>query len=305
MSASPLFDSYIMVDWSAAAVPTKGKDSIWIACIRRLENGTLRRTVLENPATRAAATARLGDLLTERADAGERVLIGFDFPFGYPRGTGAKLGHDGLVWRRIWSDIDTALEDAPDNANNRFDVGEILNERLSGEAFPFWGYAGKQARPFLLQRGRRPHEAEDLPERRLCEARIPRTQPVWKLAYTGSVGSQALTGIPRVWELRTDPRLAFRSAIWPFETGLAVDGNAQILFAESYPSIVEPEALTGKPKDAGQVSAMAKALARWDDAGELEEMFAADPALTPEEQDQVVLEEAWILGVTDKPQVAA
>ena len=41
----PAFDSYIMVDWSAAAVPRRGKDSIWIACVDRLSNGQVRRGV--------------------------------------------------------------------------------------------------------------------------------------------------------------------------------------------------------------------------------------------------------------------
>lgn len=302
ISGQLLFDAYIAVDWSAAAVPTQGKDSIWLACVVRRSDATLDRIVLDNPATRAAATAHIGDLIARHADAGERVLVGFDFPFGYPRGTGAALGHDGLVWRRIWCDIDAALEDSPTNANNRFDVGEQLNRRLSGEAFPFWGYAGKGTRPFLLQRNRRPHTSADLPERRLCEARIPRTQPVWKLAYTGSVGSQALTGIPRVWQLRTDPRLAFRSAIWPFETGLEVPTDTAIVFAEIYPSIVPPDEIDGLPKDAGQVSAMARALAHWDNQGILRTLFTADPALSQQERNHVILEEAWILGVTDAPQ---
>lgn len=298
----PAFDSYIMVDWSAAAVPRRGKDSIWIACVDRLSDGRVRRSVLENPSTRAAATDRLANLIAVRADRGKRVLTGFDFPFGYPRGTGAALGHDGLVWRRIWAQIDALLDDAADNANNRFDVGEALNRELTGEAFPFWGHDGGRERPHLRRRGRRPHGPGDLSERRLCEARIRTTQPVWKLAYTGSVGSQALTGIPRVWTLRTDGRLAFRTQIWPFETGLSDCPEAQVILAEIYPSLVPPEALPGMPKDAGQVSAMAKALARWDATGRLAALFAADPALSADERRAVETEEAWILGVTDRPE---
>lgn len=305
MADDLLFDAYVMVDWSASAVPTTGKDSIWIACVQRCEDGTLNQTVLENPSTRDAATTRLRALIQELADAGDRVLVGFDFPFGYPRGTGAKLGHDGLVWRRIWADLEEALEDGADNSNNRFDVGERLNERLCGEAFPFWGHASKQERPYLKRRGRRPHGVADLPERRLCESRVRKAQPVWKLAYAGSVGSQALTGIPRVWQLRTDPALAFRSAVWPFETGLEAPQDTQIVFAEIYPSIVDPEDLPGYPKDAGQVCAMAKTLAGWDIHEKLSSLFEADPALTAEERSHVICEEAWILGVTDAPQAAA
>ncbi|MEQ8440882.1 MAG: cobalamin biosynthesis protein CbiG [Alphaproteobacteria bacterium] len=297
----PAFDAYVMVDWSAARTPKRGRDSIWIACVERHARG-LRRTVLENPATRAAATGRLGDLLVRLADGGKRVLAGFDFPFGYPVGTGARLGHDGLVWRRTWAQIADLLDDADDNANNRFDVAETLNRALSGEAFPFWGNTERRDRPFLKFRGRRAHGPGDLSERRLCEARVRTTKPVWQLAYNGSVGSQALTGIPRVWQLRTDARLAFRTQIWPFETGLADAPAARVILAEVYPSILPPENLPNLPKDAGQVSAMAKALARWDDAGRLAALMAGDPGLSDEEVRIVETEEAWILGVTDRPE---
>jgi len=295
------FGAYILVDWSAAAVPRLGRDAIWVACLTRDGEGRLRRDVLENLPTRDKATAFLAGLISDLADMGLRVLVGFDFPFGYPRGTGAELGHDGLVWRRIWAEIDALLDDAPDNANNRFAVGAALNRRLTGGAFPFWGQAGGMDDPCLARRNRRPHGPGDLPERRLCEARVRRTQPVWKLAYTGSVGSQALTGIPRVWALRTDPRLAFRSQIWPFETGLSDDPKAAVILAEVYPSLVPPEDLPGLPKDAGQVVAVARALAHRDAAGELPVLFAADPSLSETERRAVETEEAWILGVTHQP----
>src|SRR3546814_11357124 len=99
---------------------------------------------------------------------------------------------------------------------------DVCSSDLSGEPFPFWGHGGSE-RPFLLRRGRRPHGPDDLPERRLCEWRIRRVQPTWKLAGKGSVGGQMLTGIPRVWQLRRDPRIALDAHVWPFETGLAHD----------------------------------------------------------------------------------
>jgi len=298
---APAFGAYVMVDWSASKTPNRGKDSIWISCVERHGDRT-RRTVLENLETRAAATERLGDLLSRLADKGKRVLVGFDFPFGYPDGTGAALGFEGLVWRRMWSRIDDLLEDADDNTNNRFDVAEALNEALSGEAFPFWGNTERRDRPFLKYRGRRPHSVGDLSERRLCEARVRSTKPVWQLAYNGSVGSQALTGIPRVLQLRTDPRLAFRTQIWPFETGLRDEPAAAVILAEVYPSILPPEKLKDLPKDAGQVSALAKALAHWDGVGRLDALMAGDPTLSAEEARVVETEEAWILGVTDRPE---
>jgi precorrin-8X/cobalt-precorrin-8 methylmutase len=299
--SSPAFDAYVMVDWSAAKTPKTGKDSIWIACVSRAGDGLLALDVLENPPTRAQATARLVDLLDGLAGNGKRVLAGFDFPFGYPRGTGAALGHDGLVWRRTWADISDLLEDAEDNANNRFRVAEILNRRLGGGPAPFWGRVDGETGGDLPAR-KSDRIPNPLPERRLCENRVPSTKTVWQLAYNGSVGSQVLTGLPRLWQLRTDARLAFRAQIWPFETGLRDDPTAEIVLAEVYPSLVPPDPLPDLPKDAGQVSAMARALAQWDAAGRLDALFAADPALTPDERRVVEEEEAWILGVTDRPE---
>ncbi|MEQ8602837.1 MAG: hypothetical protein RIB45_05925 [Marivibrio sp.] len=300
--SAPLFTRYLAVDWSAAATPKRGADSIWIAEVARDADGRVRRIVLENPPTRDAATARLIEIARARLAGGQRVLIGFDFPFGYPRGTAAALGlAGGLEWRKLWARIDAALQDGPDNANNRFDVAAGLNADLTGEAFPFWGCPEARASTRLKVRGRRARGPDDLPERRMVEGRVRRTQPVWKLAGVGAVGGQALTGIPRVWAIRTDAALAFRAQIWPFETGLTHRPDGDLILAELYPSLVEPEAIAGKPKDAGQVSAVAKALARLDAAGDLGRLFAGDPTLSPEERADVEREEAWILGVAGAP----
>lgn len=284
-----------MVDWSAAASPRTGKDSIWWALLRR-KNGRLRMTHRQNPGTRHDATAALTRQLARLAHEGDRILIGFDFPFGYPTGTAARLGLPGLPWRHTWQALADDLEDAPDNGNNRIEVAERLNERLSGEPFPFWGNVREENRAYLVRRGRRPHGANDLTEWRLCDKRAKTTSSVWQLAGAGSVGSQVLTGIPRVLQLRTDPRLAMISHIWPFETGLRYDPRPQIMFAEVYPSLVEPEPERDIVKDARQVRTIAAHFATLDEAGALGALFEGDPALTPAERAIVETEEAWILG---------
>lgn len=303
---APLFDHYIAVDWSAASRPVRGKDSIWIGVVDRGagERGEARvaLSVLENPPTRAAATRRLIALAGERLARGGRTLIGFDFPFGYPAGTAAALGlAGGLEWRKLWARIDALLSDGEDNANNRFDVGSTLNAAMTGEAFPFWGCPAGREGPTLVARGRRAPRPGEPAERRAAERRVPRTQPVWKLAYAGSAGGQALTGIPRVWQIRTDPTLAFATQIWPFETGLTDAPAGAIILAELYPSLVEPEAIPGEPKDAGQVAAIAKALATRDGEGALAPLLLGDPGLDATARADVEREEAWILGVTDRP----
>lgn len=284
-----------MVDWSAAATPRTGKDSIWWALLRR-KDGKVRLTRRENPSTRDAATKKLADVLANIAAQGDRILIGFDFPFGYPSGTAERLGMPGLPWRHTWQAIADDLDDAPDNGNNRIDVAERLNARLSGEPFPFWGNVREEERPYLVRRGRRPHGAGDLTEWRLCDRRAKTTSSVWQLAGAGSVGSQVLTGIPRVLQLRTDPRLALISHIWPFETGLRHDARPQIIFAEVYPSLVDPAPERNPVKDARQVRTIAAHFATLDEAGALGALFEGDPALTRAERAIVETEEAWILG---------
>lgn len=290
---SRLFDAYVAVDWSGASTPRQGRDSIWYAVVRDAD-GT--PDVLENPPTRAAATEALCGLLAGLTDGGGRVLAGFDFPFGFPAGTAARLGFPGLPWRALWQMLDDMLEDGDDNANNRFDIAERLNEKLSGEAFPFWGNVREEARPFLRRRGRRPHGPDDLAERRLCDRLVRSTQPVWKLAGVGAAGSQALTGIPRVWQIRRDPRLAFRTHLWPFETGLGADSRPGLVLAEVYPSLVPPAPLPGLPKDAGQVVAITRHLAALDGAGKLADFLTGGPALDAPARRCIEREEGWILG---------
>ena len=76
---------------------------------------------------------------------------------------------------------------------------------------------------------------------RRAEARAPGTQPAWKLLGQGSVGGQALLGIPMLRALRDDPALAPASRIWPFETGFTPRPRATgpvIVHAEIWPGIV-------------------------------------------------------------------
>src|SRR5262249_41089420 len=120
-----------MVDWSAAATPKLGADSIWIAALRR-HRGGLETVLLQNLATRRDAAAVLRGLFIGGVARGERLLAGFDFPFGYPGGLARRLGLSSLPWRSIWDEVARLLSDGPDNRNNRFSVAAELNRRLTG-----------------------------------------------------------------------------------------------------------------------------------------------------------------------------
>ncbi|MEL6998197.1 MAG: precorrin-8X methylmutase [Pseudomonadota bacterium] len=284
----PLFDSYVMVDWSAASKPARGKDSIWLGIAHPGAEITV-----ENIPTRFNTRARLHQICAEAIAAGRRVLVGFDFPFGYPKGVAKHVTGkaDALV---LWRWLSARLKDGTDNANNRFEVASAINDLYPGIG-PFWGRPESWDFPGIPTRARTRTGVRHPPERRLVEDRQRSAQPVWKLYTTGSVGSQVLTGIPAVLALRDDPELASHSEIWPFETGLNAP-TKPITFAEIYPSLIPPDP-SEMIKDAGQVRAVAGWLRGLDRDGALGPLFAGPPDATADERRSIATEEAWILGL--------
>ena len=285
-----LFDSYIVVDWSAARTPKTGRDSIWIC--RLGPDGEQ----VENPATRHAARELLAAMLAEATVSGERVVAGFDFPFGYPAGLAARLGLAGTPWRALWDEVARLITDGADNDNNRFEVAAALNQRVSAGAFPFWGRPVRMEHPFLGPRHHRRHAEGGLPEKRLIDEWMVGAQPCWKLIGAGSVGGQVLTGLPVVRALRDDPRWAGDARIFPFETGLACADDARIVFAEVWPSWWKVCPKLGPPNDRAQVRTVARIFAAADRAGQLAGWFS--PAVGAADVPRIVTEEAWTLGVT-------
>ena len=286
----PVFDTYILVDWSAAKTPKTGRDSIWICRL-----GADGETVI-NPPTRHLARETLAEMLAQAAASGHRVVAGFDFPFGYPSGFAARLGLAGTPWRAVWDEIARLVEDGPDNANNRFAVAAALNERVSGGAFPFWGRPVRMDHAFLGSKHHKLHDSDGLPEKRLIDTWMVGAQPCWKLIGAGSVGGQVLMGLPVVRALRADARWSDRARVWPFETGLSLSDDARIVFAEVWPSWWKACARLGPPNDQAQVRTVARIFRAADRAGELRGWFS--PAVADRDVETVIREEAWTLGVT-------
>jgi precorrin-8X/cobalt-precorrin-8 methylmutase len=309
-----LFDRYVMVDWSAASSPRLGRDSIWIAQ-RTPDN---RATAPVNISTRAAAMAALTDLVMTTGD--ERVLIGFDFTFGYPTGTADLItgGELGATWANVWRWMAEHITDDENNRNDRFDVAAQLNadiESRTGIA-PFWGYPGRE-RSDALSRTRPAiwggddaadhHRAAALGfgarEYRIAEARVRarghRPFPAWQLAYPGSVGSQMMLGMHHLERWRHAARLDGRVTVWPFDTGVGVGSGAidpgTVLVAEVWPSMFDVDRARHDIVDAAQVLTVVDALADADASGTLADWFAPD--LTDQERTQVLTDEGWTLGV--------
>ncbi len=294
-----LFSAYVIVDWSAAAKPTTGADSVWIGVLKR---DVRFRLAFEsfNPSTRAEAEKKLEALLADFKKRSERALIGFDFPLGFPRGFAAAAKLKGETpWRAAWDELSKRVVDKPTNVNNRFNVAAQLNRLLSDGPFPFWGCPPKDAQTTLTATRLHPHGPDDLPEYRHGELAAKASSSIWKTYYNGSVGGQALLGIPAV--ARIKKARGDRARVWPFETGFKTLDEADldgvdVVLAEVYPSMTKGAALPGEVKDQTQVRVLAEHYAKLDEAGRLGALFgppkdaAADTVLDAER------EEGWVLG---------
>lgn len=278
-----VFDRIAIVDWSAAAKASPARpsaDAIWIGVATG--QGV---PVSHYHRTRAAAAAHLHELARAALEQGARLLIGADFPFGWPAGLASALtGQPSAL--ALWDWLAAHLQDGPDNANNRFALAAAINARLPGLG-PFWGRPAALILPDLPDRGSLRH-GHGLPERRLTETHHSRAQTCWKLYTTGSVGSQALLGVPVLAGLRA--AFAPDVAVWPMEPV----ARAGVVLAEVWPSLLAPQVAaavtaTGAIKDDVQVRLLAGALMR---------LSAADwaQALSPAAPPSVLREEGWILG---------
>ena len=293
-----LFNAYVMVDWSANSKPKTGADSIWIGVLKRDVRFQFGFESFNTP-TRAEAEIRLTAILDDLKKRGERVLLGFDFPLGFPRGTGAALKLKDERWAGMWAFLAANVVDKKDNTNNRFAVANKMNRLMTDQARPFWGSPPKDVQRWLASTKPAEHGLDVPPVLRHAEVAAKGSKPIWQIFGNGTVGSQAIVGIPAVGRLKAARGDALK--VWPFETGYraltAADlEDVEVIAAEVYPSLVKAEPLPGDTKDLAQVRALCQHFAKLDEAGKLAAAFgpakdtAADAVLDAER------EEGWILG---------
>ncbi len=298
-----LFDSYIVLTWSAASKPATGEDSIWIGA--QTPDARMKLTFRSfNPPTRAKAVEELDDLLARCLKRGDRVLLGVEFPLGLPTGSAEALKLKGDPWRALRDFLKREMKEKPDNSNNRFALAARMNRLMSEGPFPFWGCSKKDELTTLSVKKSRDHSETDIPEYRLVEQAIgasgkPRPQPVWKIAYAGAVGGQMMTGIPAVERLR-DKIPALK--IWPFEIPLgkldaAALEDVRVVVAEISPLSHTTPKGASETRNETEVRSLSEWLAERDASGKLAGLFAADASLTLAQKANVEQEEGWILGI--------
>jgi len=267
------FDTFVVIDWSGGndTGASPRKDAIWAGVSR---NGQGQDPVyLRN---RTVAEAWIVDLIRAELEAERRVMIGFDFPFGYPAGfTEALTGYtDPLV---LWDWFEARIEDSPET-NNRFDLAAEMNLGLGDGSGPFW-FNGLPNRDIPGLPRTKDGYANQFPEKRQAETRAKGSFSCWQMGGVGAVGSQVFMGLPVLSRLRK--RFHGQVNVWPFE-----QLKRPVAFVEVWPSLtVVGDVSDGVIKDAWQVQELARQMSGLSDAA-LAEML-----------DVYAPEEGWIFGL--------
>ncbi|KAJ02218.1 molybdopterin biosynthesis protein MoeA [Sulfitobacter mediterraneus] len=271
------FDTVVMVDWSAGndRGPRPTKDAIWI--------GVQRGAAAEEPVyqrNRQEAEGWLEAFLTSERAEGRRVLVGFDFPFGYPAGFAAALcgSSDPLD---LWDWFEARIEDDP-KANNRFDLAAEINLGLGSGQGPFW--FNTLSRDIEGLPRNKDGYANPFPAKRRCEDLASGAFTCWQMGGAGAVGGQVMMGLPVLARLRRKLEVA----VWPFQPL-----NAPIGFVEIWPSLTAGPAPEGMIKDAWQVQQIARQVAQLPSA-RLDALLDVDAP-----------EEGWIFGLGHEDELRA
>lgn len=290
-----LFDRYIAVDWSAKNEPTTkaraGADSIWLGDASRSNDGAVLAEST-NPRTRHDAmseiTSRLGAALRDQ----QRVLMGFDFPFGYPVRAAEHIAGK-ADWKSLWAWLFDRVTDSDRNVSNRFQVASDINAAVANFGPLYWGHPQGHSYTGLAPT-RVGLNYSVVGEKRIVERR-ENAKSVWQLSGAGSVGGQAITGIARLERLLRESGLRDQVEIWPFETDFERKLHRPIVICEIYPSMfaVDPSV---RPLDRAQVEAVAHGFAELDQLGKLGEFLSSPKDLAPADRDTVLREEGWIVG---------
>ncbi len=292
--SGPLRDA-IVVDWSAAAMPTTGTDSCWLALGALDVEGPIRT---ENHATRFETMCAIEHHLSRSARRGRRVLVALDVSFGLPRGSAKVLGLPGRPrWRALWRRVSELAVDDERNANNRFAVANELNE--SAKVRCFWG---RPIAPRFEQY--RALSVRNVAIDGLTESPLPRLRRTeelagpgvisnWMLVGKGAVGGQMLTCLPYLERLRNGEA---EVRVWPFE-GLG-DPGGDVVLAETWHGLFDWRAERDALRDQAQVRGTLRALRRAGTRGRVELLTPRSLTSLPTRQRQGVLgEEGWTLGV--------
>lgn len=306
-----IFDSYIVIDWSAAATPKIGADSIWLGIKTPSQPLTLY-----NPATRHQAMAIIKSHAQQAIATNTRLLIAIDiglsYPIGFDRLMPPEYSKNSPPWRILWDYFADNITDDEHNHNNRHDVLNNLNKIIAehtGQGI-FWGNNNKHHYTHFPNKKIR---RDDIAEYRFCETQCKkqgksRPQSQFQCSGIGAVGGQSALGLYHLAQLQRDPEITDHIAIYPYENITHLGGARQknITLSETYLSLFHNNNFhansTHDIKDARQCEDFLTHITALDQQGGLLPMMLAPLHfdtlhVAPPAQHQILHHEGWILGL--------
>jgi hypothetical protein len=192
----PSFDAFIAIDWSGAARAYNG------IAVAICSSGRTPPEVVP-PARKRWTRMEITEWLKRRLEDRQRLLIGFDFAFGFPFEDCGYLGGQA------------------DGVDNIFALWELIEAKSSGDAD--FGCSQFVADPIystlFWTAGPKPKawvERKRQTERVCAELTKTRPDTLYKLLHSKQVGKASITGMRVLHHVRSCK--GRRVAIWPFET---------------------------------------------------------------------------------------
>ncbi len=192
----PKFDAFIAIDWSGAA---NNYDGIAVAIC---SNGRTSPKLVA-PRGRRWTRMEIAEWLESRLNSSDRLLIGFDFAFGFPFESehgylgGKAPGIDNIF--ALWSLIEEKSCGDADFGCNRF----IHDSNYS----PLFWTSGPRPKLWIERKRRTEHAC--------AETTTTRPDTLYKLLHSKQVGKASITGMRVLHDVRS--RHSNVVAIWPFE----------------------------------------------------------------------------------------
>jgi hypothetical protein len=216
----PSFDAFIAIDWSGAARAYSG------IAVAICGSGRTPPEVVP-PSRNCWTRVEIAEWLKRRLEERQRLLIGFDFAFGFPYEDCGYLGGqadgvDDII--ALWE-----LIEAKSSGDADFGCSQFISDPIYSTLF--WK-AGPKPKEWVERKRQTEH---------VC-AELTKTRPdsLYKLLHSKQVGKASITGMRVLHHVHSSKLHCV--AIWPFETPRAST------FVEIYPTMFRKRATASVAK---------------------------------------------------------
>ncbi len=244
-SRAPLFQAYVMADYSGAEDLAVQRRSIRVAVG---EEGGI--TILPGPFTRTSLVRELVARLADYTRRGIRALVGMDHQYGIPAALAEEIGLGGLSWREALAQLykgGYGMSGGGPRWEHPRRFAAAFNDFLRKQGRPSYFWSATKWELYGLRREEKKNPRAKIGNpgvfrlTELCRGiGSPATpKPLSRVGDNGSVGGQSCCGMGHLLEvLESCDQEKVPVAVWPMD-GLDLQSPTYAgkhVFAEPYPS---------------------------------------------------------------------